>query len=197
MNKGYYMRAYIKSNAYLITNQILNQFGAAMMGLILSAALGGSTNEGLILAVGIFSIGFYMVLQYTSLWDAGARDIIRVEGNRLKYRPYAGFVMSIFSSIPNFIIAILITVGKVFGETIENGGAFGFEWAGTMYTVGRFIALFWESMYNNIVRLYSPHNPIAFFLIPLPAMFAAGLGYYAGMKNFQIIKTKKKEKKKK
>lgn len=189
------MGSYIKNNAYLITNQLLNQFGGAIMGLILSAAVGMSTNKGLILFVGIFSIGFYLILQYTSLWDAGARDIIRVEGKRLPYRPYAGFVMSLFSSIPNFIIAILVVVGKIFGEAVENGGAFGYEWAGSMYTVGRFIGMFWESMYNSLIQLYSPYNPIAFVLIPIPAMLAAGLGYYAGMKNFQIIRFKKKNKK--
>ncbi len=188
------MGSYIKNNAYLIVNQLLNQFGGAIMGLVLSAAVGNSTNKALILFIGIFSIGFYLVLQYTSLWDAGARDIIRVEGKRLPYRPYAGFVMSIFSAIPNFIIAILVVVGKIFGEAVEKGGSFGFEWAGTMYTVGRFIGMFWESMYNSLIQLYSPHNPIAFLLIPIPAMLAAGLGYYAGMKNFLIIRVKKKKK---
>jgi len=191
------MKSYIKDNAYLITNQILNQFGAAIMGLILSAAVGQSSNTTLIIATGIFTIGFFLVLQYTSLWDAGARDIIRVEGNRLPYRPYAGFVMSVFANIPNFIIAILVIVGWIFGMAQEYGGMFDYAWADKMYTTGRFIGLFWESMYNNLIRLYSPHNPIAFLLVPIPGMVAAGLGYYAGMKNFTIIRIKKKEKKNK
>lgn len=188
------MRSYIKDNKYLITNQIMNQFGGAMMAFILSAAVGMSDNNGLILAAGLFSVTFYLILQYTSLWDAGAKDIIKVEGNRLAYRPYAGIVMSVFANIPNFIIALLVIVGSVFGTAVENGGAFGYEWAGNLYTVGRFIGLFWESMYNNLIQLYSPHNPIAFLLIILPGMAAAGLGYFAGLKNFKIIRIKKRSK---
>lgn len=190
------MKYYIKDNAYLITNQLLNQFGGAMMGLILSAVVGQSKNTGLILAVGLFTIAFYLILQYTSLWEAGARDIIRVEGNRLAYRPYAGFVMSVLANIPNFIIAAMVIVGSIFGTNAEYGGAFDYAWADSVYTAGRFAGLFWESMYNNLVRLYSPHNPIAFLLIPLPGMLAAGLGYFAGMKNFVIIRIKKKNKSK-
>lgn len=188
------MGSYIKNNAYLITNQILNQFGAAIMGLILSASVGNSTNNWLILAVGIFSIGFYMVIQYTSLWDAGARDIIRVEGKRLEYRPYAGFVMSVFPAIPNFIIGILVVIGSIFGSA---DGAFAYEWAGNMTFVVKLIAMFWESMYNGIIQLYAPGFAVAYLLIPIPSMIAAGLGYYAGLKNFTIIRIKKKEKKKK
>lgn len=189
--KGNYMRSYIKDNLHLITHQLLNQFGSAIMGLILSAAVGMSSNKWLILGTTIFTIMFYMVVQYTSLWDAGARDNIRVEGNRLPYRPYAGLVMSVFSAIPNFIIGILVVVGTVFSST---SGAFGFEWAGNMCAIVKGIALFWESMYNGIIQLYSPNNPWIYMLIPIPAMLAAGLGYFAGMKNFQIIRVKKKSK---
>lgn len=186
------MRSYIKDNMYLVTNQLLNQFGTAIMGLILSAAVGMSGNKWLILGSTLFTIGFYMVVQYTSLWDAGARDIIRVEGKRLKYRPYAGLIMSLFPAIPNIIIGILVVIGTIFGSA---DGAFGYEWAGSMCTVVKSIALFWESMYNGIIQLYSPHNPWIYMLIPIPAMLAAGLGYYAGMKNFFIIRVKKKSKK--
>ena len=182
------MRSYIKNNKYLIVNQLLNQFGGAMMGLVLSAAVGRSSNNWLILIVSLFSISFYLVLQYTSLWDAGAKDILRVEGRRLEYRPYAGFVMSIFANIPNFVIAVLVLIGSIFGDR----GGLGYEWAGNISVVARFAGMFWEPMYNGLIQLYSPRNPIAFFLIPLPAMAAAGLGYFAGMKNFKIIRVKKK-----
>ncbi len=184
------MRSYIKDNLYLVTNQLLNQFGTAIMGLILSAAVGMSESRWLIIGCTVFTIGFYMVVQYTSLWDAGARDIIRVEGKRLPYRPYAGFVMSVFPAIPNFILGILVVVGSIFGS---KTGSFGYEWAGNMCTVAKGIALFWESMYNGMIQLL-PSNPIIYLLIPIPAMLAAGLGYYAGMKNFLIIRIQKKKK---
>ena len=147
-----------------------------------------SKNPTLILIASIFSVVFYMILQYTSLWDAGARDIIRVEGCRLDDKPYSGFVMGLLAGIPNFVIAALVGVGTVFG----NNSTFDYAWADSLYTTGRFIGLFWESMYNGLIQLYSPNNPVAFFLIPLPGLFVAGIAYYAGMKNFRIIRRKRK-----
>lgn len=189
------MKAFIKENRYLVTNQLLNQFGGAVLGLVLSFLFVMRGNTAVLLSA-IFSVGFYVVLQYTALWDAGARDIIRVEGRRLKYRPYAGVVMALFANIPNFLIAICVTVGTVFGRSIENGGAFGYEWAGNLATVSKLIGSVWESMFNGFVQLYSPHNPIVYWFMPIVSIAAAGLGYFAGMKNFRIIPARKNAKKK-
>lgn len=185
------MRNYIKDNMYLIVKQLGGQFLSAIMGLILSLNVWDSSSEWLIILMALFTIGFYMVVQYTGLWDTGARDRIRIDGNRLAYRPYAGFVMSIFAAIPNIILAILITVGYIFGS---ESGAFGYEWAGNLASVSKAIAVFWEAPYDGFVMLYSPYNPIIYWLIPLPAMIAAGLGYFAGVHNFYIIRPRKKPK---
>lgn len=184
------MRNYIKDNLYLIVKQLGGQFLSAIMGLILSLNVWNSTHEWLIILMALFTIGFYMVVQYTGLWDTGARDRIRIDSNRLAYRPYMGFVMSLFAAIPNFILAILITVGVIFGR---DGGA---EWANNLEGIAKAIAIFWESPYDGLIMLYSPHNPIAYWLIPLPAMISAGLGYYAGVHNFYIIKLRKNKKNK-
>ncbi|MBE6709280.1 MAG: hypothetical protein E7578_08585 [Ruminococcaceae bacterium] len=187
------MRNYIKDNLYLIVKQLGGQFLSAIMGLILSLNVWDSKHEWLIILMALFTIGFYMVVQYTGLWDTGARDRIRIDSNRLAYRPYMGFVMSLFAAIPNFILAILITIGVIFGA---SDGAFGYEWAGNLASISKAIAVFWEAPYDGLIMLYSPHNPIAYWLIPLPAMVAAGLGYYAGVHNFYIIKPRKKSNKK-
>ena len=187
------MVKYIKANSYLIVKQFAYQFLSMIMGLILYFNVYASSSIWLKLAVTLFSIGFYMVIQYTGFWDAGASDIIKIEGKRLKYRPWAGLVMSLIASAPNFILAALITMGNILGK---EGGRFAYEWAGNIGAISRTIAIFWEAPYDGIINLYSPNNPIIFWLIPLPAIFFAGLGYYAGLKNFTIIRIKKKNKKK-
>ena len=186
------MGKYIKDNSYLIVKQIGYQFLSMIMGLILIFNVYRSTRVWLILLMAAISIGFYMVIQYTGFWDAGARDIIRIEGNRLKYRPWAGLVMSLIASIPNYVLAILITIGSIFGD---KAGAFAYEWAGNLGTISRGIAVFWEAPFDGLIMLYSPHNPIVYWLIPLPAIVFAGIGYFAGLKNFYIIKPRKKSKK--
>lgn len=188
------MKAFIKSNSYLVTSQLLNQFGGAVLGLIMSLFFTTRGNTAVFISAA-FSTGFYLVLQYTALWDAGAKDIIRVEGGRLEYRPYAGAVMSVIANIPNFVIALCVTVGTVFGRSLESGGAFGYEWAGNMTAISKLIGTFWESMFNGFVQLYSPHNPIVYWMMPIAAVLASGLGYFAGMKNFRIIPQRKNAKK--
>ena len=185
------MLNYIKDNMYLIVKQLGGQFLSSIMGIILAFTVWNSKHDWLILLVSVFTIGFYMVVQYTGLWDTGARDMIRIEGKRLAYRPYAGLVMSFFAAIPNFILATLITIGSIFGD---KAGEYAYEWAGNMGMISRGIAVFWEAPYDGFIMLYSPHNPIIYWLIPIPAMIAAGIGYYAGLKNFYIIRPKKKPK---
>jgi len=174
---------YLKENTHFLTKLFLNQFGAAFMGLVLSLTVGERGNA-LVLFTSVFCILFYMVLQYTAMWDLGARDIIRVEGKRMEYKPFTGLYMTFWANIPNMIIAIGVVVGSVFGS---EEGAFGYKWAGSLYVVFKAIGIVWESMYNGLVQLYSPHNPIIYVLMIIPPMFAGCLGYYSGLKNFSLL----------
>ena len=176
--------AYVKENFHFITKMLLNQFGAAFMGLMLSLSVSVSDNNTLVLLSAIFSMIFYLCLQYIVMWDLGARDIIRVNGKRDKYRPLCGLRMSLVANIPNIIFAVLICVGHIFGS---ETGAFGYGWAGKLYVISKGIAVVWEAMYNGFVQLYSPHNPIIYILMILPALFAGTAGYYLGTKNFRIL----------
>ena len=160
---------YIKENAYMITKMLLNQFGAAFLGLVLYLASSTGDNAFLIIAASIFSILFYVYLQYSVMWDLGARDIIRVHGKRASYRPANGF---------------LVLIGHIFGSA---DGAFGYEWAGTLYVASKSVGVIWESMFSGFVQLYSPHNPVIFFLMLIPPLLASSVGYIFGMKNFRIL----------
>ena len=56
---------YIKENAHMITKMLLNQFGAAFLGLVLYLASSTGDNVFLIIAASVFSILFYVYLQYS------------------------------------------------------------------------------------------------------------------------------------
>lgn len=99
--------AYVKENFHYITKMLLNQFGAAFRGLMLSLSVSVSDNNTLVLLSAIFSMIFYLCLQYMVMWDLGARDIIRVNGKRDKYRPLCGLRMSLVANIPNIILRYL------------------------------------------------------------------------------------------
>ena len=178
---------YFKENYYYVIKMLLNQFGAAFLGLMLSLATSrgqGEPNWILVLAGSSLAILLYMYLQYTVMWDLGARDIIRVEAHRAAYRPFTGLLMSMAANIPNFLIAVGVCIGSFFGS--ETGFA-QMEWAGSIGVVCRAIGAFWEGMYNGFVMKFAPHNPFVWLIMLIPPLFAGGIGYLAGMKGFAPI----------
>lgn len=174
------MFSFMKENSYIIVKMILNQFGMAVFGLMLAFAT--SSNETLLLITGLFSAFFYLFLQYTVMWEEGAKYQIRVDGGRAPYRPLNGLYMSLCANIPNIILAVLILVGYFFGRA----DGMGMEWAANLNVVASTIARFWEAMYLGLIQLYSPYNPIAFALVILPALFVSTMSYYLGIKQFRF-----------
>ena len=178
---------YLKENYYYIIKMLLNQFGAAFLGFMLSAATSngmGEPNWILVLAGSSLAILLYMYLQYTVMWDLGARDIIRIEANRAKYKPLVGLKMVALANIPNMLIAIGVIIGSLFGSIY---GISQYKWAGSIGVVCRAIGSFWEGMYNGYLMRFAPHNPYVWVLMLVPPLLAGGIGYIAGMKGFAPI----------
>ena len=170
-----------------IVKMLLNQFGATFLGLMLSLATSrgqGEPNWFLVLAGSTLAILLYMFLQYNIMWDLGARDIIRVQANRAKYKPLTGLMMTAIANIPNAIIAVGVVIGSLFGSTY---GLTQYEWAGSIGTVCRAIGAFWEGMFNGYVMKFSPQNPIIWVLMLIPPILAGSAGYIAGLKGFAPI----------
>ena len=82
------MLHFIKDNRSVIVKMIVNQIGMIFFGLMLSMAT--NQNNSLFLAASIFSVLFYMFLEYTVGWDLGAHDKIKLDGGRIEYQPYKG-----------------------------------------------------------------------------------------------------------
>ena len=189
----------MKENYYYIIKMLLNQFGAAFLGLMLSLATSngqGDLNWTLVLAGSSLSLLLYMYLQYTVMWDLGARDIIRVDAKRAEYKPFTGLKMTLIANVPNAIIAIGVIIGSLFGS--ETGLA-QLKWAGSIGVVCRAIGAVWEAMFNGFIMKFAPHNPYVWLLMLVPPLFAGGIGYFAGMKGFAPIgllgiKSKKEKK---
>jgi len=176
------MREFFNENGKTIVKLLLNQFGAAIMGLMITMA--ASSNDTLILCASIFAVLFYLVLLYSVIWEKGGQDRIKVDGGRAAYRPFNGLLISLIANIPNFVFAALIIVGKFFGST---DGAFGYEWAGNIYAVANMIGRLWNGMYLGLIQTYAPFNPVVHLLDILPALFVCGLGYYLGLRNRRIM----------
>ena len=190
------MKTFWKENSKTITRLWLYQFAAAFMGIILSF-VSAKMADVFTLIFCIVTVLFYLCLIYMVMWEAGATEKIKIDGGRAEYKPLKGLFISLFANIPNFLLFILILIGYIFGN---KTGAFRMEWGGNLYFAAKSAALIWESMYNGLVTLYSPNNPVIFLLMILPALFVCTGGYFLGLRNFKILGGKlsfgkKKEKK--
>ncbi|MBR4959997.1 MAG: hypothetical protein IKY52_03780 [Clostridia bacterium] len=176
------MREFWNENGKIVTKLTLNQFGAAVMGLMITAA--AASNETLKLFASIFSICFYLILLYMVVWEKGGQDRIRFDGGRAAWQPLNGLKMSLLHNASNILFAVLIIIGYIFGK---KGGMFEMEWAGNMYAIFNAIGRLWHGMYIGLIQTYSPNNPIAFLLVILPSMFTCTFGYYMGLQNRRIF----------
>jgi len=176
------MREFFSENGKIIVKLMLNQFGAAVMGLMITLAAANS--DKLMLFASIFASIFYVALLYSVIWEKGGQDRIKVDGGRAAYKPFKGLLMALIANIPNLVLAILIAVGRFFGST---DGAFGYEWAGNIYAVSNAIGRMWNAMNLGLIQTYMPVNPLAHFLDILPALFVCGFGYFLGLRNFRIL----------
>ncbi len=175
------MREFWSENGKFVKKLLLNQFGAAVMGLMITAA--SASQSKLMLFASLFATAFYLVLLYMVVWEKGGQDRIRVDGGRAVYAPLTGLKIALLANIPNMLFALLIIIGYIFGRS----DSFAMEWAGNLYAIFNAVGRLWHGMYIGLIQTFSPHNPIAFPLVILPALFTCTFGYWMGLKNRRIF----------
>jgi hypothetical protein len=94
----------------------LNQFGGVAFGLMLSFLASAMMrtmpqNDRVISYVsGVLGMFFYCYLLYIVIWEVGAKDRIKVDGERLSPRPHFGLKIALVYSIPSFAVTFLYAV---------------------------------------------------------------------------------------
>lgn len=178
------MKTMLKNGLDLIVKMCVTQIGMTMFGLMLSFAT--KANETLLLISSIFSIIFYLFLLYVHTWEHGARERLKVDGGRLKYRPLTGLYLSLIANSLNIILGITALIGQL------GGGANTTEvfWASDMYSISNMIYLMLNGMYVGINKLYLLGVPGAFLIFVCPALIMSTLSYYLGFKNIGQINKK-------
>jgi len=180
------MLNFLKENRESIGKLIMYQFGSAVFGITLAFA--SSSNITVFLLSSIFSICFNLFLVYTYMWDQGAREKIRIDGNRAEYKPLKGLWISLAANVPNIIIAIIVIVFGLLG----NKSLLALEWAANIASTTKVIGYFWESMYLGVMSAIAPGSNLAMILIVIPPVAMGWGAYYLGLKEIRIIKTKKR-----
>lgn len=186
------MKNFFSKYSYSVVKMFVNQFAISIFGAGLWAAMAGLGNKALLVGISIFAILFYLFLIYNMTWEIGAKDKISVDVGKKVYRPLTGLWMSLLANVPNFLLAILYTVCRVFSPKLDSIGA-----------IPRVGLLLFEGMYYGLVteiykivevteahpegRMYIHEFCQTYFIVIIPAIITASVAYYLGHKNFKFI----------
>lgn len=175
------MKAFFERYSYESVRLALNQIAISMFGFALAMTAGKAESDALLLWSSIGSIVFYLALTYGTAHKTGSGDRLSIQYGKIPFRPYLGLVLSLIANSVNLLLAVLITVGQL-------------AEIGELESISRLIALLIQGMYQGVLATVSVGgvtlNGIwwSYFVITLPAMLVATLGYIAGAKDFHITK---------
>ena len=175
------MKAFFERYSYESVRLALNQIAISMFGFALAMTAGKAESDPLLLWSSIGSILFYLVLTYGSAHRTGSGDRLSIQYGKIPFRPLTGLLLSLIANSVNLILAILITVGQ-YTDLVG------------ISDISRIIALLIQGMYQGVLATVSVGGVTlnglwwAYFLITIPAMLVATLGYIAGAKDFHMTK---------
>ncbi|MCI8611787.1 MAG: hypothetical protein HFE66_07710 [Clostridiales bacterium] len=174
---------------------MLNQFGGAMLGIMLSSAT--MQSDTLNLLTSILAIFFYLFLQYTAVWEIGAKDQIRVNGGRAAENKWQGLRIALLANGLNIILGVLAVILTTIGVLTQ------WKWAGEGALLSTVAARFWQGMYNGVINFIIPVNlkgvqtilsSLIYLAIIVPSLVVNTIGYRMGYMNRRIFPERKKEK---
>ena len=174
------MKKFWERYSYDVVKLLLDQFAVAMFGIVLAISIGKAENHSLQIVAGVAAIIFYLFLQYTVMWQAGTRAKIRIDGGRETGSPLTGLYIALLANIPNFILAVLVTLGETFPQ-VDACGQIG--------AVASVIALFWEGMYTGVLTIDVAGAPLnsywwTYFLIIVPSLILCTVAFWFGIKGY-------------
>ncbi|MBO5938979.1 MAG: hypothetical protein J6Q82_05715 [Clostridia bacterium] len=179
------MKAFFHDYLYSSVKMLVNQLAISIFGVVLAMAAMAANSNTLTIVVSVFSIIFYLFLIYTMTWEIGAKDRVSVDIGKKAYRPHTGVLIALVANIPNFVIAILYSIGySSMGEK---------AWAGSMNAVLTTVSALSEGMYRGLLTVWTIGEvPVfrfwwSYFLIILPCLVTAWIAYFAGFKNFRLV----------
>jgi len=200
------MRAikFFKENSYNMVKVFINQIGITIFSFVLYFSIASfkennmSLYHKLMVAISVFAMMFFFVLLYTSSWDLGANDKIRIDSKKAEKHVFKGALITLCANAVNFLLAgiVLLTVAL----KIKGGFA---AFSGVCYTI--YILL--NGMYNGLIRdglmlinsSEEPHallSAVGFFIVLFLPVIASHIGYVFGLKNIKIFKSAPKNKQK-
>ena len=175
------MKAFFERYSYESVRLALNQFAISMFGFALAMTAVKAESKALLLWSSIGSILFYLALTYGSAHRTGSGDRLSIQYGKIPFRPLTGLLLSLIANSLNLILATLMMIGQ-YTDLVG------------ISDISRVIALLIQGMYQGVLATVSVGGVTlnglwwSYFLITIPAMLVATVGYIAGAKDFHITK---------
>ncbi len=183
-----------KNYSYGTVRIFVDQIAIAIFGLALSLGtsaasphMGEETAKMLTVIASVFSILFFLFMVGELCFKAGAGDKERVDNGRAKKNSLVGLWMGLLANVPNFILALGYTVFSAIPAT--EGSVSGFFGLAAKLVCGEYLGLLSIKVGDTMISSI----PFVYFLIIIPCVFAAWLGYYLGVNGKITLKPTKKD----
>lgn len=190
------MLSVFRDEGAIIRKLIGYQFASAIVGSMLSTA--SMAVKWLNCLTSILAVLLYCYFIYTAVWDAGAKDRLKVEGGRKAKDMSRGFKIALCANIPNLILGVLAVSLCAIGTFTQTA------WSGSAATIVVFVARLWQAMYNGIINYIIPVglegwgfviSNLIYIAISIPAVFVGYMAYSMGYRNIRLFKGNQKEEK--
>lgn len=179
------MKEFLEKHSYTAVNLFLNQLVIGIffgVGLLFVANKIGS--EAVKIGISVFSIIFYLFLEYTVAYKVGVQDRVSVELGKAKADLGLPVKLWLLSNSINLLLALFIMLGHLFSNVSFFSSAGG---------IGAMVAMIIEGMYIGVLSINvggAALNEywIMWFAITLPALAVIFLSYLAGVKSRKVAK---------
>lgn len=162
---------FLKKYSYVAIKLFLNQFAISLFGVSLAFVCIKGQRDQLLIITSVFSILFYLFLQYAAIWEVGAKDGISAVARGTSRGLGRGFLIALLANSINLLCALLVLTEYI-GATGLGGFARGIILIGV------------EGMYMGVLRqVPTALLPLMFFLITIPSFIVVGGGYIIGSYN--------------
>ncbi len=176
------MKKFFEKYSYDSVKLLIDQIAVGLFGSTLAFVSGMAQSDILKYVTSGLAILFFLFLQYTVMWRLGAKDEIAISLGKARLDLFLPAKMWALANIPNFLLAIFITLASVFNvEILSKIGGF----CGP-------VSLLINGMYMGVLSIrVMPDVPLnslwyMYFVITLPSLLIVYLGYILGVKKIHM-----------
>ncbi len=179
------MKQFMERYSYESVHLFLNQVAIGLFGMTLALAAGMAENDTLRTVTSIFSVIFFLFLQYLAMWKVGAQDRVSYDLGKFKKNYMIPLWMWLLSNSLNLLLSVLITLAMCLDiSALSSIGG-----------VAIVIEQITNGMYTGLLAIRVGDVPLnslwfMYFVITLPALATVFVAYVLGFNNVRLTKGK-------